>query len=174
MMKAAARTACVFASFALVALSPEAGAQVNPNDKVLDFDTMFGIQAPFLRAAFPFCGVLGAGAPWSIDRGTGVLRANGDVDIHVQHLVLTNTGANPVATFGARVCCVTVDATGAAAEVTRDVVNAANAIPNQFPATVPGGDARIRGNVDLPTPCLGPVVFVTNGGTGAWFAVTGR
>ena len=173
MMKATARAACVFASFALVALSPDARAQVNPNDKVLDFDTMFGIQAPFLRAAFPFCGVLGAGAPWSIDRGTGVLRANGDVDIHVRRLVLTNTGVNPVATFGARVCCVTVDAAGAAAEVTRDVVNDANTPPNQFPAT-PTGDSRIRGTVELPTPCLGPVIFVTNGGTGAWFAVTGR
>jgi hypothetical protein len=34
------------------------------------------------------------------------------------------------------------------------------------------GDAEIEAMLDLPDPCLAPIVFVTNPG-GAWFAVTG-
>jgi hypothetical protein len=40
-----------------------------------------------------------------------------------------------------------------------------------FPAT-PTGDAIIEETLTLPSPCLAPVVFVTNP-TGRWFAVTG-
>jgi hypothetical protein len=40
-----------------------------------------------------------------------------------------------------------------------------------FPATITG-DAEIEAAVDLPTPCIAPVVFVTSPG-GAWFAATG-
>ena len=36
----------------------------------------------------------------------------------------------------------------------------------------PEGDARIRDVVDLPEPCIAPIVFVASGG-GAWFAATG-
>jgi len=34
------------------------------------------------------------------------------------------------------------------------------------------GNAKIEARVDLPEPCLAPLVFVTNPG-GAWFAVSG-
>jgi len=42
-----------------------------------------------------------------------------------------------------------------------------------FDATMPAGDAQTETNVDLPTPCLAPIVFVTTPG-GSWIAVTGR
>lgn len=34
------------------------------------------------------------------------------------------------------------------------------------------GDADIRADVELPEPCVAPVVFVTSPG-GSWFSVTG-
>jgi hypothetical protein len=34
------------------------------------------------------------------------------------------------------------------------------------------GDARIRAQIDLPEPCIAPIVFVTSP-TNAWFAATG-
>jgi hypothetical protein len=43
-------------------------------------------------------------------------------------------------------------------------------------ATVPAspdGNARISTRVDLPEPCVAPIVFVTSP-TGAWFAATGH
>jgi hypothetical protein len=36
----------------------------------------------------------------------------------------------------------------------------------------PTGDARIRTQLDLPEPCVAPVVFITSP-TNAWFAATG-
>jgi hypothetical protein len=39
------------------------------------------------------------------------------------------------------------------------------------------GDATIKATVDLPDPCVAPIVFVTSGtgsAPGSWFAATGR
>jgi hypothetical protein len=44
-------------------------------------------------------------------------------------------------------------------------------LTDPFPAT-PDGDATIEATVDLPEPCIAPVVFVTSP-TNAWFAATG-
>ena len=57
----------------------------------------------------------------------------------------------------------TVDANGGAA--TRNVTT------GDFPATT-AGDAEIEAAIELPSPCIAPIVFVTSPG-GAWFAVTG-
>jgi hypothetical protein len=41
----------------------------------------------------------------------------------------------------------------------------------------PDGDATIKATVDLPDPCVAPIVFVTSGTgppPGNWFAATGR
>ena len=39
-------------------------------------------------------------------------------------------------------------------------------------ATAGGGNAVIEQTLDLPNPCIAPIVFVTSGG-GSWFAATG-
>jgi len=136
------------------------------NAKVLEFKTMAGVDPPFTGPTNPIQGVAGAGAPWRIDQANGKLRANGDLQIEVEGLVLTNTGLNPQAAFRAVVSCQSI-VSGAAAIVTR--------VTDPFPATVPGGDAEFEGNIDLPSPCFAPIVFVTTGaGTPPrWFAVTG-
>ena len=41
-----------------------------------------------------------------------------------------------------------------------------------FPAT-PSGDSEIDTTVELPSPCVAPVVFVIAGSEDKWFAVTG-
>jgi hypothetical protein len=50
-----------------------------------------------------------------------------------------------------------------------------NRVTTPFPASTTG-DAAFKGNLDLPSPCIAPIVFVT-AGTGAppgvWFSVTG-
>jgi hypothetical protein len=136
------------------------------NAKVLEFKTMAGVVPPYTGPANPIRGVAGAGASWRIDRALGRLRANGDLEIKVEGLVLTSTGQNPQAAFRAVVNCQTI-VDGAAVIVNR--------VTAPFPATVPGGDAEFDGNVDLPSPCFGPIVFVTTGAGDPprWFAVTG-
>jgi len=55
---------------------------------------------------------------------------------------------------------------------TGDTVTTANVITGGFPATR-SGDSTIRTTVELPNPCVAPVVFVLAGSEDKWFAVTG-
>jgi hypothetical protein len=148
----------------LVAQASFAGS--GPNSTVLRFKTMVGTVAPYLGPANAIRGVPGAGSPWSIDKANGTLKSNGDLEVEVKGLIITGTGANPVPTFRAVVSCQSI-ADGAAVIVNR--------VTAPFPATTTG-DAQFEGNVNLPSPCIAPIVFVTNGTgdpPGGWFSVTG-
>jgi hypothetical protein len=139
--------------------------QGNLEAKILKFDTMFGVTAPFLRnQGNPIRGVDGGGVPWQLKQITGDLKANGDLRIEVHGLVIVSTGVNPSPVFRAVVSCISIDAQG-------NVVDPHNVITDAFPAT-PEGNAEIRANVELPRPCIAPIIFVTNAG-GNWFAATG-
>jgi hypothetical protein len=148
----------------LIAQASSAGGRHNAT--VLKFKTMVGTVAPYTGAANAIRGVAGAGTPWSIDKANGTLKANGDLDVRVKGLIITATGVNPVPTFRAVVSCQSI-ADGAAVIVNR--------VTAPFPATMTG-NAEFDGNVDLPSPCIAPIVFVTNGTgdpPGVWFSVTG-
>jgi len=138
----------------------------SPGKDVLEFDVMTPVVVPFTGAAHPIRGVNGGGVPWQIDRGRGDLRSDGRLNIRVEGLVLVSSGQNPVPMFRGVVNCLTI--------ASPDVgVNLATA---PVPAST-DGDATIRATVELPDPCVAPIVFVTSG-TGAapgnWFAATGR
>ena len=60
--------------------------------------------------------------------------------------------------------CRSIDSSGNAS-----IVNTSTA---DFPAT-PSGDADIRAELNLPNPCVAPLVFVTSSSL-IWLAVTGR
>ena len=113
-------------------------------------------------AGHTLLGVAAGGLPWVLDEGSARLRADGRLQVEVDHLVLAAGGAagtNPIPTAVAIVAC-----DGGATLVTTD--------PVPYSAT---GDAEINTTVRLPSPCLAPVVFFA-GVTGAgprWFAVTG-
>ena len=102
------------------------------------------------------------------------LRANGRIKVDVEGLVIDPTfpnpaiaGINPVAQFKATVSCLTPDGLGGVATV--------NVSTAGFPADT-AGDSRFDTTVDLPKPCVAPIVFVANGvagSNGAWFAATG-
>jgi hypothetical protein len=70
-------------------------------------------------------------------------------------------GTNPIPQFRAIVSCLTPDQPDQGVTVASDPVPAS-----------PDGDARIRTRLDLPEPCVAPVVFVTSP-TNQWFAATG-
>jgi hypothetical protein len=157
--------AAVVVSLAVVLIA-QASAGDGPGSTVLKFKTMVGTVAPYTGAANAIRGVSGAGAPWSIDTANGKLEENGDLSIKVTGLIITGTGANPVPTFRAVVSCQSIAGGAAVVE---------NRVTTPFPASTTG-DAAFKGNVDLPSPCIAPIVFVT-AGTGAppgvWFSVTG-
>jgi hypothetical protein len=149
----------------LIAQAALAAKGGSSNSTVLRFKTMVGDHGPYVGPANAIRGIPGAGSPWSIDKANGTLKKNGALDVKVKGLIITGTGANPVPTFRAVVSCQSI-ANGAA--------NVVNLVTAPFPATT-SGDAHFKGKVNLPSPCVAPIVFVT-AGTGeppAWFSVTG-
>jgi hypothetical protein len=155
----------------LVMAGPAASGQGSP--KILDFDTMVGVPRPYTLAANAIRGVPGGGLPWVVDEARGKLRVDGRIQVEVQGLVLDPNdpgvpenlrGVNPVPNFKAIVSCLSRNADGT-------VATTVNVETDLFPATMTG-DSKIDDTVELPEPCIAPIVFVTSP-TGSWFAATG-
>jgi hypothetical protein len=157
----------------VAAASSSAPAEDQPPTAMLQFDTMFANMPPFIGAAGAVRKVTAAPLPWMIRSVHGSLRANGELNIDVDGLVLADEppvppslqGTNPVPFFAGLVSC----RTGSGGSVVTTNVKTAN-----FPATMPGGKAHIRQTLTLPHPCVAPVIFVTSPGPGGvvWFAVS--
>ncbi len=137
----------------------------------LRFGTMAPVTGPYVGTANPIRGVPGGGLPWMLRSAHGSLARDGHLHVTVRGLVLADKapvppalrGTNPVPDFRAIVSCQTIGAGG-----TATVTNVSTA---QFPADT-RGDSTINARLDVPEPCVAPVVFVTSP-TGAWFAATG-
>jgi hypothetical protein len=102
-----------------------------------------------------------------------LLKRDGHLLVKVRGLVLADQppvpaalqGTNPFPDFRAVVSCQSIGA-GATATIT-------NISTNDFKADA-AGDSKIDARVNLPHPCIAPVIFVTGPtGVGVWFAVTG-
>jgi hypothetical protein len=136
--------------------------------KILEFDTMVGVPDGMTGTKIPIRGINGGGVAWVLTSAHGELKTSGKLEIEVQGLVLASTLSNPIAFFRGLVSCLNSDGSVAPPVVT-----------GQFPATTGpasagGGNAKIEATVTLPHPCIAPIIFVTNGGGTAWFAVTGN
>jgi hypothetical protein len=138
--------------------------QPRPVQQLLEFNTMFPVSGPYVGTTNPIRSIGGGGVPWQIATGHGDLRSDGKIEVEVTGLVLVSTQSNPVSTFRAVVSCQSIDGTG-----NPSVVNVST---GDFPASS-AGDAVIEDTVELPSPCVAPIVFVTSP-TMRWFAVTGR
>jgi hypothetical protein len=136
---------------------------------ILRFDTMAPVDGPFVGTDHPVRTLAGGGLPWELRRARGELRRDGRLDVKVEGLVLARKapvpanlqGTNPIAQMRAVVSCLTPDAPADGEIRATDLVPAS-----------PQGDLRIRTRVDLPHPCVAPVVFITSPAN-QWFAVTG-
>ena len=151
---------------AVVVQSTAARDGDSPGKDVLEFDVMTPVVAPFTGAAHPIRGVNGGGVPWQIDRGRGDLTSDGRLRIRVEGLVLVSTGQNPIQMFRGVVNCLTTGSPDVGVNLSTAPVPASS-----------DGDATIKATVDLPDPCVAPIVFVTSGtgpAPGNWFATTGR
>ena len=156
------------ASLLLLLQSSFVAAKGGPT--ILEFQTMVGVPQAFTGTtnASVIRGVNGGGIPWRLDLGKGELSRNGHLEIKVRGLVLAagaNEGNNPVGTFRGLVSCLTASAT---------VLNVPTGdfTATTGPASAGGGNADIEADLDLPNPCIAPIVFVTSSG-GSWFAATG-
>ncbi len=146
-------------------------AASSDDERILEFETMVGVDGPFVGSANPIRGINGGGLPWQIDDAVGELSSGGKLEVTVQGLVLLDgppvpealQGTNPAAAFRAIVSCLTTTAGSPAT---------ANVATEPFPASTTG-DSKIEAQVDLPIPCLAPIIFVGPSPT-TWFSVTGQ
>lgn len=145
------------------------GPKPKLTETVLEFQTMVGVNGMFLGATNPIRGVDGGGLPWVLDGAKGELKDNGKLEVEVEGLVVPGTSpcgvdCNPAPFFKALVSCLTVDA---------GIENVSTTNGSEVMIGDPtNGNAKIEAMLDLPDPCIAPIVFVTSP-TGAWFAVTG-
>ena len=140
-------------------------------DMILKFHTMVGVDGAFLGAANPIRGVNGGGLPWVLKSAKGKLEEDGELEVKVRGLIIPESagrGFNPAPFFRAVVSCLSVDANGLPTTVNVLTDNGAEVMVGDPQK----GDANIEADVDLPEPCVAPVIFVTSP-TGAWFSVTG-
>lgn len=135
------------------------------------FDTMYGVDGPFVGGAFPIRDIPGDELPWRVADARGRLDTDGHLTIKVRGLVFTDDpevppelrGKNDETEFRGAVSCLTEDG---------DQVVTANVFTRGFPAT-PSGDSSIRATVELPNPCVAPIIMVLAGSEDKWFAVAG-
>ena len=136
---------------------------------ILAFDTMYGVDGPFVGDANPVRGVPGDESPWGVDRAFGTLDSDGNLVIVLRGLVFTDNpdptliGKNDEDQFRGLVSCLTEDG---------NAVKESNVVTAGFPAT-PTGDSVIHAKIALPNPCVAPIVMVLAGSEDKWFAMTG-
>ena len=145
--------------------------------KILEIDTMVGVPRSYVASSGnTIRGVSGGGLPWVIGGAKGELSTTGELEILVTGLVFDPNdqavidaglaNRNTVAQFRAIVSCQTLS--GGFENVMTDPFNATVGTLAQG-----GGNAKIETMVNLPKPCIAPIVFVTSP-RGQWFAVTGN
>jgi hypothetical protein len=162
----------VLALASLLLLVQTAFVTATGGPKILEFQTMVGVPQAFTGQTNKALirDVPGGGIPWTLTSAKGELSTSGKLEITVTGLVLAagaNAGTNPVGNFRGLVSCLTDASTPAVVNVsTGDFAATTGA------ATAGGGNAKIEATLDLPNPCIAPIVFVTSPG-GAWFAATG-
>ena len=110
---------------ALVGLVPVLGVTGSANadpGTIVKFDTMTPVTGPYVGSANPIRTVPGGGLPWMITAGTGSLKSDGHLLVHVRGLVLADRppvppalqGTNPIPHFRAIVSCQSIGAGGTA------------------------------------------------------------
>jgi hypothetical protein len=140
-----------------------------PPQTVLAFNSMFGVDGAFTEEANAIRGVPGDEDPWAIDRAFGRLDSDGRLTILVRGLVFEDNddpdliGKNDEAEFRGLVSCLTEE---------NGEVTEANVVTRGFPATE-SGDSFIHAKIELPDPCVAPIVMVLAGSEDKWFSITG-
>jgi len=149
--------------------------------EILRFDTMYAVNGPFVshvpaQLSDPTIrDILGDSLPWKINKSIkGVLSANGLLKVQVRGLVFPYS-PNDEAYFRALVSCQAVE---------NNVIVVKNLITAPFrtggrhnnPNLIAKGNADIKARLQLPRPCVAPIIMILNGDAQAgnlWFAVTG-
>jgi hypothetical protein len=148
--------------------------------ELLEVSHMIGVQPSNVGAAGTIRDVPAGGLPWVISEGKAELRGDGMLEVEVVGLVFDPNdprtiaagvaGKNTIPKFKAIVSCLTTQSGGGltTADVATQPVDATQGLAQDG-----GGDARIEEQLQLPSPCIAPLVLV-GPAANAWFATAGR
>ena len=142
-------------------------------DRILDFDTMYAVDGPFTSPANTINGVRGDDLPWELESASGSLLSDGHLELHVRGLVFADDdevppelqGKNDERTFRVLLSCITE-------KEGQHKTEQARVFSRDFPASE-DGDGDFDGEIEVPNPCVAPVLFIMAGSEDRWFAVTG-
>jgi hypothetical protein len=141
---------------------------------IIAFHAMYGVDGPFVGETNAIRGIPGDDLPWEVAHFViGSLTTRGRLHVIVRGLVFKDEegvpdelrGINDEPVFRGVVSCLTENEEEGTTPV-------ANVVTDGFRATR-SGNADIDARVELPNPCVAPVVFVTGEDPNRWFAVTG-
>lgn len=140
------------------------------NGTIISFGAMYGVDEALVNHR-QIRDVLGDELPWDVGSARGSLSMNGHLSLHVRGIVFANDpevppelrGKNDESTFRALVSCLVPS---------EDKVSTVNITTAGFPATTTG-NSDIETNIQLPSDCIAPIVFVLSGSEDKWFAVNG-
>jgi hypothetical protein len=161
----------LLAALALAASGPAVAG--GKTEEILKVQSMVGVPSGLTGSAGAIGTINGAGLPWVIGPAKAVLSVDGSFELKFNDLLFDPNdpavppqlrGTNNQATMRAGVSCLTT---------TGDRVAALTA---PFPVTTGAGagDGRVEATLALPSPCIAPVVLITNAGGTGWFAAAGR
>lgn len=159
-------------AFAAHSATDRVTAQNEGEKIIMAFETMYGVDGPFVGDTNPIRGIIGDELPWEIANFiVGKLDTTGRLRIVVRGLVFKDDpsvppelrGKNDEAQFRGCVSCLTEEN---GQVVTKNVITAG------FPANT-SGDSLIYAKIALPNPCVAPIIMVLAGSEDKWFAVTG-
>lgn len=151
---------------------PRGSRHFGHGNKIITFQTMYGVDGPFLGEANAIRGVTGDELPWVVEGVVrGELDTRGNLKIMVHGLVFADdplvppdlVGTNDEAEFRGLVSCLTEAG---------DSVETQNVVTDGFAADVEG-NSFIHQQLELPNPCVAPIIMVLAGSEDKWFAVTG-
>lgn len=165
-------------AFLTVTIGAHAGESLFPKT-LLKFHTMVGNSPPYTEdGGVLIRGMEGGPKPWTLTRAVGELRADGSLRMRIQGLIIpasAGVGNNPAPYFQAVVSCRTLTVNSAGQYFKNMVTHKED---TRMIGDTTRGDARIDARLNLPNPCIAPIVFVTSPSRveppfGYWFAATG-
>jgi len=144
--------------------------EVSADSKIVSFETMYGVDDAFINHK-QIRGVLGDELPWDVGSATGSLTVGGHLMASVRGIVFKNEpsvpaelrGINDEEEFRALVSCLVPE---------KNNVKTVNIMTAGFPATR-SGDSDIDTNIELPSDCIAPIIFIMSGSEDKWFSVMG-
>jgi hypothetical protein len=159
----------LLAALAIAAGIPVAAGGQTAN--LLKSERFVGVPKTLAGATGAIGSINGAGQPWVIDTAKAVLGIDGSLDLKFTGLLFAPDaapglpGTNTIASMRGAVSCLTTDGSRSAAFTPAFAVTTGSGAD--------AGKGHVTATLSLPSPCIAPVVLITNATGAAWFAADG-